>query len=551
MPRTSASRRGARDYSDVPVPNVSRSVFDRSLSTHTAFNAGDLIPVYREELLPGDSISIRPTVFARITTMEVPIFSNVYVDVHFHVVPIRTIWPEQHGEEFFGAEPDGPGTRTDRTTPKLDLTAATGELLAAETLHDYIGIPPGIQPATTDECPHNFYGRAYAKIFNDLYRDAEIEAPIVEYGTNGIDGPDVPSEFVIQKSNKQRDRFTSARPWPYKGPDITIALGTSAPLSGDISSSGEFVLMGDISGVDGHLEPNAATSSTQVNINSSGQGGGSFNTNDDFAYESGLSLANVTADLSNAIGPTVNDLRLNIATQHLFEMFARGGSARYTELNETVFHVKSPDSRLQRAEYIGGTTARMYTNPVTVNTQITRNVGELAAFGVALGRSRNITYSAVEHCVVLGIARVRSEYLYSQGLDKDLSRHTRFDYFWPAFQGLGEQPILNQEINWLGAATDDDVFGYEPRYQEYRERQNMVTGKLRPSHPTTLANWHLGQEFSGVQNLNKAFIQEDPPMDRVTVLAASSEPTFKFDMFAQVRMARPISAQGMPGLPRL
>lgn len=531
--RVRASDRGARSYSDVPLPSISRSVFDRSHSVHTAFNAGDLIPVDREELLPGDTVVIQPTMFARLTTMEVPIFSNVYMDVHYFVVPMRQIW--DNAEEFYGAEPGGPGTRIDRVTPKLDLTVATGAAILQETLHDYIGIPPGPRPATVAECPHNLYGRSYLAVFNEWYRDAEIEAPIaIDTG----DGPDTVTDYAIQKRNKQRDRFTSARPWPYKGPAVSVPLGSSAPVISD-STTPTFIQTGQ---------------TNPENFQSSGAQGFQAGTAWDSGSATDLLFVNsgLQADLTNAVGATVNDVRNSIATQHLFEMFARGSSARYTELLTTAFQVHSPDQRLQRPEFIGGATAKLYTNPVANTTDLTKDIGYLGAYGVAVGSGRPFSYSATEHCIVLGIASIRTEMLYSEGLDKDLSRDTRFDYFWPAFQALGEQVIENQEVFWAGSGgSDDGVFGYEPRYQEYRERFNMVTGKMRPQATGTLANFHLGQLFSAQQNLNKTFIQENPPMDRVTTIAAAVEPSFKVDLFVKQRHVRPISAQGMPGLRRL
>lgn len=540
MPRVSASRnRRSANYTDVPAPAVNRSRFNRSHSCHTAFNPGYLIPVFREELLPGDSITLQPTVFARLTTMEVPVFSNVYLDVHYFAFSHRHVWDD--AEEFFGAEPGGPGTRVDRTTPKLDMTLATGSAGVAEDLFDYLGIPPGVNPLNYDTCPHNFLGRGYAKTCDEWYKDSEIEAPY-HYDTDA--GPDDPTDYPIRRRNKMPDRFTTARPWPYKGPDINISLGSSAPLSATVSADGDMTFTGLTQ--TGTFMKEANTSTPGTAVSGTGWSAGTEN----LSYDGGLQVTG-TADLSSAVGPTVNDLRLNLATQHLFEMFARGSSARYVELNHTVFGVKSPDSRLQNSEYIGGATARLYVNPVSVTTNLVNQPGDQYAYGVAMGSGRPFTYSAVEHGYIIGIASIRTELLYSEGLDRDFRRHTRFDFFWPAFQGLGEQPIRNEEVYWQGAVGDQNTFGYEPRYQEYRERMNMVTGKMRPAHPTTLANFHLGQEFGAAQNLNKTFIQEDPPIDRVTTIASGTEPSFKVDIFTSEFMVRPISAQGRPGLPRL
>lgn len=534
--RTRASNKTARDYSDVPLPSIDRSVFDRSISHQTTFNAGELIPIDREELLPGDSITIQPAAFARTTTLEVPIFSNVYMDIHYFAVPLRLIW--ENSEEFFGAEPGGPGTRVDHFTPKLDMTTATGENVAPGTLHDYIGIPPNVRPGSTADCPHNLYGRAYNLIYNEWYRDGELNG-LVQVDTD--DGTDAVSDYVILKRNKQRDRFTSARPWPQKGPDVDIPLGTTAPVISD-GSPIEFA------------QSPAGGSVRFRSLPATGfQAGQTWPAVFDLTFGASTGLQ---ADLSSAAAASVQDLRTAIATQHLFEMFSRAGSARYVELNHTVWGVRGSDMRLQRPEYLGGTTAKLYVNPVQDTAGIVvgsggQAVGNLGAFGVAMGAGRPFTYSAEEHCVLLGIASVRTPYLYSEGIDKDLMRNDRFDYAWPQFQNVGEQPIYNRELFWSGTSADQDVFGYEPRYQEYRERYNRVSSLMRPQVPDTLAYWHLGQEFGATQNLNGAFIEENPPFDRVTTINQSIQPTFKADFFVKSRMARPLSAQGHPGLKRL
>ena len=529
--RTQASKRGARSYSDVSLPGISRSVFDRSHSHHTAFNAGDLIPVDREELLPGDTVTVSPSVFARLTTMEVPVFSNVFIDVHYYVVPLRLIW--ENAEEFFGAEPGGPGTRTDRLTPKLDI-GTTG--VAEESLFDYIGIPPGVVETTPAHQPHNFYGRAYNLIFNEWYRDAEIDA-LAHIDLD--DSADSQSDYPIRKRRKARDRWTSARPWPQKGPDVTIPLGSAAP----VVSNGSTMEM--VVGASGSQPMEGASGGNSIR-----RASGTWPSTSPLTWgnETGLE-----ADLSAAASATVQELRNSIATQHLFEMFARAGSARYTELLNTVYGVRSPDQRLQRPEFVGGMTARLYVNPVSDATGLAGGaaVGDQAAFGIAAGSGRSMTYSATEHCVMLGIASIRTEKLYSEGIDHDLTRHDRFDYHWPAFEAIGEQPIENRRLYWDGSATDQGVFGYEPRYQEYRERFNMLSGKMRPQATNTLSYWHLGELFGAHQNLNSTFLEEDPPIDRIVTIDPATEPAFKVDLFIRQKHIRPISAYGTPGLRRL
>lgn len=533
MPRRNASRRGARDYSDVPLPSVRRSAFDRSYIHTTTFNGGELIPVDREEVLPGDSITIQPAVFARITTMEVPIFSNVFCDLHYFAVPLRLIW--ENSEEFFGAEPGGPGTRVDQLTPKLDISTTP---VAEMEVGDYLGIPPGYTETTSALQPHVFYHRAYNLIFSEWFRDAELDA-LPTLSTSNTSQPE--SDFPVRRRRKQRDRFTSARPWPQRGPDVNIPLGSTAPVISDGTTPNFSETVG------GTLTTNADFQS---------QGGAGYQTQvgwtgtvpNDLIFGDNTGLQ---ADLSSAAAASVQDLRLAVATQHLFEMFSRAGSARYTELLHTVYGVRSPDQRQQRPEFLGSVSTRLYVNPVASTNDFGTTPGGLGAFGVAAGVGRPFTYSSTEHAVILGIASIRTEYLYAEGLDKDFSRHDRFDYHWPVFEGVGEQPILNKELYVDGSATDQLVFGYEPKYQEYRERHNRVSGRMRPQSASTLAYWHLGQLFGTHQNLNTAFIEENPPFDRVTTLATTVEPTFKVDLYCRERAVRPLSAAGYPGLMRL
>ena len=533
--RRNASRRGAPSFADVPVPRVGLSKMNRSHSVNTAFNAGQLVPIFREELLPGDTLRLRTTIFARLTTLVDAVFSNVFLDVLWFAVPLRHIW--ENAGEFFGAEPGGPGTRVDRLTPKLDVDVAGG--VPEQSLHDYIGIPPGIRESDPRRQPHNFYGRAYYAAYNSWIRDAEIQAPLP---INVTDSADAIGDFVLQRRYKQRDRFTSARPWPYKGPDVNLSLGTSAPVTGDIVGNG--VPTFDV-GNRTNTALTAPGSGPEAEWSGTGIAGNAFwNT-------TALELQNGIVDLTAGIGPTVNDFRNTIALQHIFEQFARAGSARYVEWVQNVYGVRSPDSRQQEPEFIGQMSTRLMVNPVYEMASGLGKLGDSGAYALALKTGRTITYSSTEHQVVLGLANIRAEYIYSQGLDKDFRRDNRFDYHFPHFEGLGEQPIYQGELYWQGTPDDDLVFGYEPRHQDYRERHNYATGRMRPQSTSTLASWHLGEEFSAQPLLNPSFLEEDPPFDRVTQINASVEPSFKVDVYHDEQMIRPVAAMGMPGLRRI
>lgn len=541
MAQTRASSRTAdrHSFSDVPPPRVQRSLFDRSSGLHTAFDAGKLVPIFRDELLPGDTVRLTPTVFARFTTLQVPLFSTLNIDLHFYAVPLRLIW--ENAEEFFGAEPLGPGTRVERQTPKLDMSGGVAE----DGLYDYLGIPPGVVDAASARWPNNFYGRACNLIYNTWYRHPELEAPLV---VDMDDGPDNPADYeTLNRRMKRWDYFTQANLSPFKGPDVTVPLGTSAPVSGTITGAGSPVFVGATSAAIGNLiESGGAIGDVALT------GGGAFTNLETLNWNTpNLFLTGATADLSSATGPTVNDYRLAFATQHVFEAFARGGTARYTELLMSTHGVFSPDARLQRPEFLGGTSVQMNTNPVAATVAAGTAVADLAAFAVGARRGRGFSYSSTEHQVLIGFASLRSDgdHIYSQGIHRDFLRDNRFDYAWPQFAAIGEQAVESRELWYEGAGADLDVFGYVPRYDEYRHKPSMATGAMRPGHSITLAQYHLGMDFASRPALNTDFLEVDPPVSRVTKI--TTEQDIRFDAWFDYKCARALPTFGVPGLRRL
>ena len=525
----------AHQFSDVPPPSVQRSRLPRPSRLHTAFNSGKLIPVYRDELLPGDTLTMQYTFLARLLPVIEAVMSGIYLDVHFFAVPFRLIW--ENAEEFFGAEPGGPGTRVDRLTPKVDVSSP----LAEDSLYDYLGYPPGISDATSSRWPNNLYARAYSLICTDWYRHAELVAP---YHLDLDDGPDDPADYPIRNRMKRYDYFTQAALSPQKGPDVTVPLGTSAPLSGSIAGGGAPSFKVSAGDTAQELEINATANNQQVDIDAAG-----FAAAGDLIWgDPNLDVSGVTADLSSASSSTINELRIAFATQHVYEAFARGGVARYTELLQSIWGVQSPDARLQRPEFLGGSTIDITVAPIP-NTSGVGTLAELGALAVGVKRGRGFTYSSTEHQLVLGIASVRADLIYSQGLGRDLTRDTRFDYQWPAFNYVGEQAVYSRELYWDGTANDLDVFGYVPRYDEYRHKNSETTGPMRPQHSVTLAYYHLGQDFASRPALNETFMNEAPPMDRI--LQISTEADVRVDAFFQATHVRPIPPHGRPGLMRL
>lgn len=520
MARHNAGRRQSHNFSQVPAPRVARSVFNRSFSHKTTFDAGFCIPVFTDEMLPGDTINVTPTLFARLATPLFPLLDNLYMDLHFFAVPIRLVWT--NFQKFMGEQTD-PGDSTDFLVPTVNVVA--GE----SSLWDYMGINPF---QANDVCA--FYTRAYNLIWNEWYRDENLQDSVV---VDKDDGPDTGTDYRYPlQRGKRKDYFSGSLPWAQKGDAVSLPLGTSAPVVG----TGDLIPQWSITG--------------DANIRQlRGQTGGSTNvqTNSPNFPASGTDLrwsdTKLETDLTAATAATINQIRQAVQIQKLYERDARGGT-RYTELLRAHFGVVSPDARLQRPEYLGGLSfpIGIHSVPQTSSTDGTSPQGNLAAYGVGTGMGRAIVKSFTEHCVVLGIVSARADLSYQQGVPRMFSRSTRWDYFWPGLAHIGEQAVLNKEIYTDGSSADDDVWGYQERYGEYRYKENQLSGKMRSDATSSLDAWHLAQDFTARPALNDSFIKENPPVDRV--IAVPSEPHFLLDCYFRYRHVRPMPVFGVPGL---
>jgi len=511
-------------FSQVPKAEIPRSSFDRSCGYKTTINSGYLYPIFFDDVLPGDTFTLNMSVFARLATPLHPFMDNVFLNTFFFFVPYRLLW--DNFAKFMG-EQTNPGDSTDYLIPKIDVpVGGYGEL----SIFDYFALPTKVGGFSHSALPL----RAYNLIWNEWFRDQNLQTSAL---VSKNDGPDGYNAYQLLRRGKRHDYFTSALPWPQKGPGVDIPLGTSAPIraASTVAPAQEVGVFWGAAGT-------PPTLANTRNLNSSATtltlGPATLSTLDKALF----------ADLSQATAATINQLRQAFQIQKMYERDARGGT-RYTEIIRAHFNVVSPDARLQRPEYLGGGQSPLNLHQVpqtSSNDAEPTPQGNLAAYGTSVFSGHGFSKSFTEHGVVLGLVSVRADLNYQQGLNRMWSKRTKMELYWPVLSHIGEQTVLNKEIYTQGTAADEAVFGYQERYAEYRYKPSMITGLMRSNAAQSLDTWHLAQDFSALPALNAAFIEDRPPIERV--IAVPSEPQFILDSYQKLRCARPMPTYGVPGL---
>jgi len=522
------ARKGGQNYtfSQVPKAEIPRSSFVRNHTHKTTFNAGNLIPIYVDEVLPGDTFNLKMDIFGRLATPIFPIMDGMYIESFFFFVPNRLIW--DNWTKFMG-EQKNPTDSIDFLVPQITV----GNFLTG-SLADYFGIPILVANMPVNALPF----RAYNLIYNEWFRDENLQDSIP---VNTGNGPDSPADYALVNRGKRHDYFTSCLPWPQKGPGVEISIGGAAQVVPDGTGIPQWI--------------GSAGSGTPGPFGVTAVGGG--------VTAPGISATdaqikwsdpNLIADLSTATGVTINSLRQSFQLQKLQERDARGGT-RYTELLKAHFGVISPDARLQRPEFLGGGYSPVIINPVTQTSGTPNDPAQgytstpqanMSAYGIVAGKNHGFTKSFTEHGYIIGLISARADLSYQQGLHKMWSRETKYDFYWPALAHIGEQSVLNKEIYAQGTAVDEEVFGYQERWSEYRYGVNKITGIFRSQASGSLDSWHLAQNFSALPVLGEDFIIENPPVDRV--IAVTNEPHFIFDSYFKINCVRPMPVYSVPGL---
>lgn len=570
MNRNSNSR-----FAQAPQVDIQRSTFDRSSGHKTTFNAGKLVPIYVDEVLPGDTFEMKTSAIIRGSTPIFPVMDNANLDIYFFYVPNRLVWA--HWKEFNGENTTSKWEETvEYSIPQMAPPLATGTQPVAGwekgTLADYMGIPtevgPGASQANPEYTVNHLPFRAYCLIYNEWFRDQNLQDPVlIDTGDSQTNGrhliPETePIEFQIQAAlkganllpvNKYFDYFTGALPEPQKGPDVLLPLGQTAPV---------ITMTEDIAGVTSantgmrFISESPIKAQQKMAINATGNGKGNGVLIETVASgspsEGNLIPTNLYANLQEATSATINELRLAFQLQRLYERDARGGT-RYIEIIKSHFGVTSPDARLQRPEYLGGERIPINIDQVIQTSgtaEGTTPQGNTGAYSLTGNQGSYFKHSFVEHGYVLGLACVRTEHTYQQGLEKIWNRKNRFDFYWPALANIGEQAILNKEIYLQASkATNEEAFGYQEAWAEYRYKPSRVSSAFRSNVTGSLDAWHYADYYEELPKLSAEWVQETyKNVDRTLAVQSTLEDQYIADFWFKCKCTRPMPIYSIPGL---
>lgn len=534
----------AHDFAMVPRADIPRSSFRVDKMLKTAFNASYLVPIFCEEVLPGDTFAIQHTIVCRTATPIVPIMDNWHIETFYFFVPNRLVW--LNWQKFMG-EQVNPGDSISYTIPQ---TAGPVGGYPIGTLGDYFGLGTVGQWGGANPVAHNALPmRAYNLIYNQWFRDENLQNSLpVDNG----DGPDNYASYSLVKRGKRPDYFTTCLPFVQKGTSVSLPLGTTAVVIPNPSINPPRPQFRSSAGDTAAHMLQTTLNGTALSLNSVGSTAGTLQWEN--STPAAATNTALVADLSTATAATINQLRQSFQIQKLLERDARGGT-RYTEIVRSHFGVISPDARLQRPEYLGGGHTPVITNAIpqtsaTGLTGATTPIGTLAATGHAQG-SNGFTFSSTEHGHIIGLANVRADLTYQQGVRRMWSRSTRYDFYFPVFAMLGEQPVYNREIYADGSANDANVFGYQERWAEYRYNPSQITGLFRSTAGSTLDYWHSAQKFAALPTLASTFITDDSTtvMQRnFAAGAVSDKQQFLCDIHFGGTLTRPLPMYSVPGL---